>query len=131
MHLTPATRADEAKTRAAALAPSTTLLTVSSTLQETREAAGFRPKALLTGACFKTCTLSSLDGGAEDADTLQPTEAIEEAIAVFHWKEEILQLVLPDKTMRRQRQPQLERVPEVTTNKLGMGGASHGTAGVG
>ena len=65
---------------AAALAPSTTLLTFSSKLHEKRAAAGLRPKAVLTDAERTVWALSSLEVEAKD-DTLHPTEATEAAMA--------------------------------------------------
>jgi len=73
-------RAEEAKTMAAALAPSTMLLTFSSKLHDTRDAAGLTPKALLTEV--GRTLFSSLElQGASDAETLHPTDATEAAIA--------------------------------------------------
>ena len=66
---------------AAALAPSTTLLTFSSKLQETRETAGLRPKALLTDTGRTVWVFSNLEVDAKEADTLHPTEATEAAMA--------------------------------------------------
>lgn len=74
-------RADEARTRAAALAPSTTLLTFSSKLQDTRAAAGVKPNALLREADLMVCTFSSLEFEAKATDVLHEAEATEAAMA--------------------------------------------------
>ena len=66
---------------AAALAPSTTLRTVSSKVQETREAAGLRPKAEGRDKVRRAGALSRLAEEAREAEALQATEATEAAIA--------------------------------------------------
>jgi hypothetical protein len=81
MRRTPATRAEEAKTMAAVLAPSTMLRTLSSREQETREEAGLRPKAEVRDTGRALWDLSSLEEEAREAETLHPTEATEAAIA--------------------------------------------------
>lgn len=65
---------------AAALAPSTALLTFSSTEQDTLDTTGLTPKTLLTDA--GRTVFSNLELEAKEAETLHPTEAtVEAAIA--------------------------------------------------